>query len=484
VVNDHAHRQGTAAATRAISATRAADKPTMTQRTATPIACLLGPTASGKTAAALALAARRPVEIISVDSALVYREMDIGTAKPTVEEQARVRHHLIDIVDPADAYSAAEFRTDTLRLVSEISTRGRVPLLVGGTMLYYKALTQGLSDLPSADPEIRAALDADGLRDGWPALHARLAAVDAATAARLAPNDSQRIQRALEVFMLTGQPMSALLAAPARTDEAALPWRWSLRIAACCMHGLRRGLMPCSRLDSWKRLSDCGRAGICVPGCRRCGVWGIGRFGNISMGMSISRPCGIREFLLRGSCASGSLRGCGVCPRGLLLIVVRGMLLNWRCGLLKRLLGGDFFCPSGGVFACGASYCLVCLRCWPFLAFLVVCLPAAPRFVWCAYGVGLSLHCYRSISFAPVRGGTYFSLPAAKKSRQKKAGSNRQPVGVHHLNQPGVVRDETVTRISRVSDTGLIHPTPHCVRRGWVCLGRRRDASKIEAGGQ
>jgi tRNA dimethylallyltransferase len=226
VVNDHAHRQGTAAATRAISATRAADKPTMTQRTATPIACLLGPTASGKTAAALALAARRPVEIISVDSALVYREMDIGTAKPTVEEQARVRHHLIDIVDPADAYSAAEFRTDTLRLVSEISTRGRVPLLVGGTMLYYKALTQGLSDLPTADPEIRAALDADGLRDGWPALHARLAAVDAATAARLAPNDSQRIQRALEVFMLTGQPMSALLAAPARTDDAALPWRF------------------------------------------------------------------------------------------------------------------------------------------------------------------------------------------------------------------------------------------------------------------
>src|SRR5580698_2730106 len=159
----------------------------MTSHAPTPVPCLLGPTASGKTAAALALAARRPVEIISVDSALVYREMDIGTAKPTVEEQARVRHHLIDIVDPADAYSAAEFRTDTLRLVSEISTRGRVPLLVGGTMLYYKALTQGLNDLPTADPEVRAALDADALRDGWPALHARLAAVDAVTAARLAP---------------------------------------------------------------------------------------------------------------------------------------------------------------------------------------------------------------------------------------------------------------------------------------------------------
>jgi tRNA dimethylallyltransferase len=198
----------------------------MKQRTATPIACLLGPTASGKTAAALALAARRPVEIISVDSALVYREMDIGTAKPTAEERARVRHHLIDIVDPADAYSAAQFRTDTLRLVDEISARGRTPLLVGGTMLYYKALTQGLNDLPAADPEVRATLDAEALRDGWPALHARLVAVDAVTAARLAPNDSQRIQRALEVFVLTGRPMSDLLAAPARTDDKALPWRF------------------------------------------------------------------------------------------------------------------------------------------------------------------------------------------------------------------------------------------------------------------
>ncbi|MGF6923552.1 tRNA (adenosine(37)-N6)-dimethylallyltransferase MiaA [Paraburkholderia sp. 40] len=188
----------------------------------TPIPCLLGPTASGKTAAALALAARRPVEIISVDSALVYREMDIGTAKPTAEERAVAPHHLIDIVDPADSYSAAQFRADTLRLVGEIHARGRLPLLVGGTMLYYKALTQGLNDLPAADAEVRARLDADAARDGWPALHARLAALDPVTAARLAPNDSQRIQRALEVFMLTGQPMSTLLAAPARTDDAAL----------------------------------------------------------------------------------------------------------------------------------------------------------------------------------------------------------------------------------------------------------------------
>ena len=192
----------------------------------TPIPCLLGPTAAGKTAAALALAARRPVEIISVDSALVYREMDIGTAKPTAEERAVAPHHLIDIVDPTDAYSAAQFRADTLRLTAGIHARGRLPLLVGGTMLYYKALTQGLNDLPAADAEVRATLDADAARDGWPAMHARLAMVDPVTAARLAPNDSQRIQRALEVFMLTGQAMSALLAAPARVDDAASAWQF------------------------------------------------------------------------------------------------------------------------------------------------------------------------------------------------------------------------------------------------------------------
>jgi tRNA dimethylallyltransferase len=194
---------------------------------ALPVACLLGPTASGKTAAALAYAARslargREVEIVSVDSALVYRSMDIGTAKPSAEELAAAAHHLIDIVDPADAYSAANFRADALRVTGEIVARGNVPLLVGGTMLYYRALTQGLNDLPTADPDVRATLDADAALDGWPALHARLASVDPATAARLAPNDSQRIQRALEIYLLTGQPMSALLAAPtARTDDAA-----------------------------------------------------------------------------------------------------------------------------------------------------------------------------------------------------------------------------------------------------------------------
>lgn len=188
------------------------------------IACLLGPTASGKTASALAFAAKHATEIVSVDSALVYRGMDIGTAKPTLDERARAPHHLIDIRDPIEAYSAADFRADALRAIGEILARGRVPLLVGGTMLYYKALTQGLNDLPSADPDVRAMLEADAARDGWPALHARLAGVDPVTAARLAPNDAQRIQRALEVFMLTAQPMSVLLSASGREDAA--PYRF------------------------------------------------------------------------------------------------------------------------------------------------------------------------------------------------------------------------------------------------------------------
>ncbi|MCT9072141.1 tRNA (adenosine(37)-N6)-dimethylallyltransferase MiaA [Cupriavidus gilardii] len=186
-----------------------------------PIVCLLGPTASGKTAAALALAARAPIEIISMDSALVYREMDIGTAKPSAAELAAVPHHLIDIIDPADSYSAAQFVADTNALVESIRARGREPLIVGGTMLYYKALTQGLNDLPQADPQVRAELDRLAEERGWPALHAMLAQVDPVTAARLAPNDSQRIQRALEIHRLTGLPMSALLAreADARTFD-------------------------------------------------------------------------------------------------------------------------------------------------------------------------------------------------------------------------------------------------------------------------
>lgn len=174
--------------------------------------CLIGPTASGKTALALQLAQHYPLEIISVDSALVYRDMDIGTAKPSADELAQAPHHLIDIIDPTDSYSAASFCTDAQPLITDIRSRGKLPLLVGGTMLYIKALEQGLSDLPQADPTIRAQLDAEAAEQGWPALHQRLAAIDPTTAARLAPTDAQRIQRALEVYLISGQPMSALLA--------------------------------------------------------------------------------------------------------------------------------------------------------------------------------------------------------------------------------------------------------------------------------
>jgi tRNA dimethylallyltransferase len=169
---------------------------------------LAGPTASGKTGLALALAGEFPLEIVSVDSALVYRGMDIGTAKPTLAERATVPHHLIDIQDPSEAYSAARFAADAARLIAEIRGRGRLPLLVGGTMLYFKALVEGIDALPAADPAVRAMLDAEASQHGWPAMHGRLAKLDPATAARLAPNDSQRVQRALEVFELTGRPLS------------------------------------------------------------------------------------------------------------------------------------------------------------------------------------------------------------------------------------------------------------------------------------
>jgi tRNA dimethylallyltransferase len=170
--------------------------------------CLAGPTASGKTAAALAIALEHPCEIISVDSALVYRGMDIGTAKPSAAELARVPHHLIDIRDPLQAYSAAEFVRDATSLIQDISTRGKLPLLVGGTMLYFKALFDGLDDMPPANTAVRAVLEQEAADKGWPALHAELAAVDPVTAARLAPADSQRIQRALEVYRISGLPLS------------------------------------------------------------------------------------------------------------------------------------------------------------------------------------------------------------------------------------------------------------------------------------
>ena len=169
---------------------------------------LLGPTASGKSRLALELAANYPIEIVSIDSAQVYRGMDIGTAKPTPEERGAVPHHLIDLLDPTEAYSAGRFRDDALRAIAEIHSRDRIPLLAGGTMLYYRALAVGMDDLPPADPRIRKQIDADAADKGWPAMHAELAKLDPRSAARLKPADAQRIQRALEVHRATGKPIS------------------------------------------------------------------------------------------------------------------------------------------------------------------------------------------------------------------------------------------------------------------------------------
>ena len=181
---------------------------------------LVGPTASGKTAAALAIAQVWPVEIISIDSALVYRGMDIGTAKPNADELAQVPHHLIDIRDPLHAYSAAEFARDATVLMADIRARGKLPLLVGGTMLYLKALRDGIDDLPTAQPELRAEIEQQALAAGWPAMHAELAKVDAITAARLAPNDAQRISRALEVWRVSGKALSQWFAEGEATRAA------------------------------------------------------------------------------------------------------------------------------------------------------------------------------------------------------------------------------------------------------------------------
>jgi len=187
-----------------------------------PAIFLMGPTASGKTGAAVALHSRLPIELISVDSALVFRDMNIGTAKPDAETLANAPHYLVDIIPPTTAYSAANFRTDALRLMADITARGKVPVLVGGTMLYFKALQGGLSKLPEANPEARAQIEHEAALFGWPAMHAKLALVDPETAARLQPNDVQRIERALEVYRLTGQTMTSLHQASA---GEALPYR-------------------------------------------------------------------------------------------------------------------------------------------------------------------------------------------------------------------------------------------------------------------
>ena len=217
-----------------------------------PTILLMGPTASGKTSVAIELAQRINGEIVSVDSALVYRDMNIGTAKPDVKTLSRAPHHLIDLIDPTQSYSAAQFRHDARKAMSDITTRGKVPILAGGTMLYFKALMEGISALPHADPDLRLEIEDRAKKQGWPALHAELSALDTATAARLKPTDAQRIQRALEVCYLTGAPMSqqfgkrsaddfaydALPIALLPSDRSELHQRINARFAAMLESGL------------------------------------------------------------------------------------------------------------------------------------------------------------------------------------------------------------------------------------------------------
>jgi tRNA dimethylallyltransferase len=243
---------------------------------AAPLVLLMGPTASGKSELALELAARLSGEIVSVDSAQVYRGMDIGTAKPPAAVRARVPHHLIDVCDPAEHYSAARFRDDALRAVEAIRGRGRVPLLAGGTMLYFRALQHGLSELPSADAGVRAGLAELARREGAPALHARLAQLDAESAARLHPNDGQRIQRALEIVTLTGRPVGevqrARAPAPLAGDVVKLalnpPERRVLheRIAARFRRMMDEGF-----LDEVRALRDRGDLDPGLPSMRAVG---------------------------------------------------------------------------------------------------------------------------------------------------------------------------------------------------------------------
>jgi tRNA dimethylallyltransferase len=275
-----------------------------------PLWILAGPTACGKTAAALALAAHIPLEIISVDSALIYRGMDIGTAKPSAAERAQVPHHLIDIIDPADSYNAARFVADTERLIGEIRARGRTPLLVGGTMLYIKALLDGLDELPPSDLAVRAELDEAFARHGSPAMHARLAEVDPATAARLAPGDTQRIQRALEVWHSTGQPLSSFHQRstqsrpprPARLvslepqDRAWLHHRIALRFEQMMGQGF---------IDEVRRLRGRGDLHVGLPSIRCVGyrqVWEA-----MDAGADLNQPAVRAQVMERGIAATRQL---------------------------------------------------------------------------------------------------------------------------------------------------------------------------------
>ncbi len=257
---------------------------------------LLGPTASGKSVLAMQLAERIPLEIVSVDSAQVYRGMDIGTAKPCATDRAAVPHHLIDIREPADRYSAADFVRDATLVIRQVRARGRLPLLVGGTMLYAKALRDGLSDLPPADPELRARIETEAHKLGWPELHARLAKVDPPTAARLKPNDSQRIQRALEVYEIAGMPMSELVI-PANAPRLKLPTIALLPADRAALH---------ARIE--KRFDAMLAAGLVDE------VRGLHARGDLHPNLPSMRSVGYRQAwrLLDGQCTVDEFRQDGI----------------------------------------------------------------------------------------------------------------------------------------------------------------------------
>ncbi len=264
-----------------------------------PALFLLGPTASGKTAAALELATRLPVDLVSVDSAQVFRDMDIGTAKPDAGTLARFPHRLIDLITPEERYSAARFREDALREMAAITAAGRVPLLVGGTMLYFKALREGLADLPAADLQLRAAIDAEAAVRGWPALHADLLDLDPETAARLEPTDAQRIQRALEVVRLSGRTMGEFFAGHAGRD--ALPYD----VLAIALVPGDRAVLHARIAERFGAMLDAGLVGE-VETLRR-------RY-RLDAGLPSMRCVGYRQVwdMLEGTIAPGELRDRGI----------------------------------------------------------------------------------------------------------------------------------------------------------------------------
>lgn len=273
---------------------------------AVPVPLIMGPTGAGKTDLALRLAARYPIEIVSVDSALVYRGMDIGTGKPSREELERFPHHLVDILDPSQPYSAGQFVRDALHAIGDIRRRGKLPVLVGGTMLYFRALRRGLAEMPQADPIVRQEIDSEAARLGWPALHAQLAAIDPLTAQRIQPNDGQRIQRALEVHRLTGRTLSELHAQTRPADPAmkfaAFAWAPSDRerlyraIERRFEHMMQAGL-----LDEVRRLQQRGDLHAELPAIRSVGYRQLWEHlcGNESLTASVQRAIFATRHLAR-----------------------------------------------------------------------------------------------------------------------------------------------------------------------------------------